>query len=179
MSAPSIKNDLKTALEELFSGADTAGKILVVGCSTSEILGKKIGTSGDISPAEDIFSVLFEETSKRKMYLACQCCEHLNRALVVERACLEKFGLTEVMAIPYEHAGGSFATAAYRSFKKPCLAEEISADFGIDIGSTLVGMHLKRVAVPVRVSVKKIGKANIVLAKTRPKYIGGPRAKYN
>ncbi len=175
----SIKNDMKTALEELFSGADTEGKILVVGCSTSEILGKKIGTSGDVSPAEEVFSALFEETSKRKMFLACQCCEHLNRALVIERACLEKFGLTEVMAVPHEHAGGSFATTAYRNFKNPCLAEEISADFGIDIGSTLVGMHLKRVAVPVRVSIKKIGEANIVLAKTRPKYIGGPRAKYN
>ena len=118
------------------------------------------------------------ETNKRGMFLACQCCEHLNRAIVTERACAEKYGLTEVMAVPHEHAGGSFATAAYAGFDEPCLVEEISADWGIDIGQTLIGMHLKRVAVPVRLSVKTIGEATVTFARTRPKYIGGPRAKY-
>ncbi len=175
----SISNDLRKAVCELFDSAETRkGQILVVGCSTSEVLGRKIGTSGDISPAQEIFNVLLEETEKRGIYLACQCCEHLNRALVVERECLERFGLCEVSAVPHEHAGGSFATAAYKGFKEPCLAEEITADWGIDIGNTLVGMHLKRVAVPVRVSIKNIGEASIVLARTRPKYTGGPRAKY-
>lgn len=175
----SIAIDLRKAVTELLDSTPIKnGQILVVGCSTSEILGKKIGTSGDISPATEIFEVLLDETKKREMFLACQCCEHLNRALVVERECLERYNLCEVTAIPHEHAGGSFATAAYKGFDKPCLAEEITADFGIDIGNTLVGMHLKRVAVPVRVSIKFIGEAPIVLAKTRPKYIGGPRARY-
>ncbi len=175
----SVKDEIRTAVNELFSVALTKpGQILVVGCSTSEILGQKIGTSGDLHPAVELFEVLREETNRRGMFLACQCCEHLNRALVVERACAEAHGLCEVTAVPHEHAGGSFATAAYRGFDEPCLVEEIQADWGIDIGSTLIGMHLKRVAVPVRLSVKKIGEAPITFARTRPKYTGGPRAKY-
>ncbi len=175
----SIRDQIKTAACELFEAASPKeGQILVVGCSTSEIIGKKIGSSGDIAPADEIFGVLYEETKKRGLYLACQCCEHLNRAIVLERECLEKYGFTEVMAVPHEHAGGSFATAAYRGFKEPCLAETVKADMGIDIGDTLIGMHLKRVAVPVRTSIKKIGEANAVFARTRPAYIGGPRAKY-
>lgn len=174
-----VKEEITLAIKELFENYTPHEKdILVVGCSTSEVLGKKIGSAGDISPAKDIFSVLNEETKKRGMYLACQCCEHLNRALVVERECLDTFGLTEVMAIPHEHAGGSFATAAFAGFDNPCLCEMVSANVGIDIGQTLIGMHLKRVAVPVRLSIKKIGEANVVFAKTRPMYIGGPRAKY-
>ena len=175
----SIKEELITAISELFAASPVkSGQILVVGCSTSEMNGKKIGSSGDIHPALEVFETLFAETNKRGLYLACQCCEHLNRALVVERACAEKFGLNEVMAVPHEHAGGSFATAAFHGFAEPCLVEEISADWGMDIGNTLIGMHLKRVAVPVRLSVKKIGEAAVTFAKTRPKYIGGPRARY-
>lgn len=174
-----IKEEIQTAITELFETSPVkSGQILVVGCSTSEIIGKKIGTSGTISPAQDVFDVIYTEAKKRNIYVACQCCEHLNRALVIERECLEKYNLCEVCAVPHEHAGGSFATAAFKSFAEPCLCEEISADWGIDIGDTLVGMHLKRVAVPVRTSIKKIGEANLVLAKTRPKYTGGPRAKY-
>ncbi len=174
-----LKEQIQSAVSELFEKTESkSGQILVVGCSTSEIIGKKIGTNGVLSAAEDLFSVLYEETSKRDMYLACQCCEHLNRALVVERECAEKFNLNIVMAVPHEKAGGSFATAAYRGFKEPCLVEEISADFGIDIGNTLIGMHLKRVAVPVRLSINKIGEASVVFAKTRPKYIGGERTRY-
>lgn len=179
MTEKSLHDQIFDAVCELFAVAPTKpGQILVVGCSTSEILGQKIGTSGDIHPANEVFETLRAETNKRGIYLACQCCEHLNRALVVERACAEKYGLIEVMAVPHEHAGGSFATAAYHGFDDPCLVEEISADWGIDIGSTLIGMHLKRVAVPVRLSVKKIGEAPVTFARTRPKYIGGPRAKY-
>ena len=174
-----IAEQAAAAVRELCEAAKLKkGDILVVGCSTSEVLGQKIGTSGDIHPAKDLFEVLFAETNKRGMFLACQCCEHLNRAIVTERACAEKYGLTEVMAVPHEHAGGSFATAAYAGFDEPCLVEEISADWGIDIGQTLIGMHLKRVAVPVRLSVKTIGEATVTFARTRPKYIGGPRAKY-
>ena len=174
-----ISNEIYTAVTELLEVSGTkSGQILVVGCSTSEVIGKKIGTSGTLETANELFTVLKEETKKKGLYLACQCCEHLNRALVVERECAEKFGLTIVMAVPHERAGGSFATAAYRGFEEPCLVEEISADLGIDIGNTLVGMHLKRVAVPVRLSLNKIGEANAVFARTRPKYIGGPRAIY-
>ena len=174
-----IKDEILQAENQLFEASNVkSGQILVVGCSTSEVIGKKIGTSGTLETANELFSVLYEETKKKGLYLACQCCEHLNRALVVERECAEKFGLTVVMAVPHEHAGGSFATAAYRGFEEPCLVEEISADLGIDIGNTLVGMHLKRVAVPVRLSLNKIGEANVVFARTRPKYIGGERARY-
>lgn len=174
-----VKEQIQTAVNELFEISNVKkGQILVVGCSTSEVIGKKIGTSGTLDTANVLFNVLYEETKKHGMYLACQCCEHLNRALVVERECAEKFGLTVVMAVPHEHAGGSLATAAYRGFKEPCLVEEISADLGIDIGDTLIGMHLKRVAVPVRLSLNKIGEANAVFARTRPKYIGGERARY-
>ena len=175
----SVKEQIHTAVNELFEISNVKkGQILVVGCSTSEVIGEKIGTSGTLETANELFAVLYEETKKRGMYLACQCCEHLNRALVIERDCAEKFGLTVVMAVPHERAGGSFATAAYRGFKEPCLVEEISADLGIDIGDTLIGMHLKRVAVPVRLSLNKIGEANAVFARTRPKYIGGERARY-
>lgn len=174
-----IKEQIQKAVSELLeTAAAKPGQILVVGCSTSEIMGHKIGTGGVLSTAEDLFSALYEETAKRGIYLACQCCEHLNRAIVIERECAEKFNLNVVMAVPHEKAGGSFATAAYRGFKSPCLVEEISADLGIDIGNTLIGMHLKRVAVPVRLSVNKIGEATVVFARTRPKYIGGERARY-
>lgn len=174
-----IREEIQTAITELFETAPVKpGQILVVGCSTSEILGKKIGTSGTISPAQEVFSVIYAEAKKRNLFVACQCCEHLNRALVVQRECLEKYNLCEVCAVPHEHAGGSFATAAYQGFSDACLCESITAHWGIDIGDTLIGMHLKSVVVPVRTSVKKIGEANLVLARTRPKYTGGPRAKY-
>ena len=174
-----ISNQLKIALTELFSTSEIKeGQILVVGCSTSEVLGEKIGTAGNVSPAKIIFDTIYEFTKDKGIFLACQCCEHLNRALVVEMECAEKYSLCKVCAVPHEKAGGSFATCAYKGFEKPVLVEEISADYGIDIGNTLIGMHLKRVAVPVRTSVKSIGKACVTFARTRPKYIGGARAKY-
>ena len=175
-----IRNEIHTAFDELFSQSTAGcGDILVVGCSTSEVLGGKIGTIGSLEAAQEIFSALSEKCSEKGLYLACQCCEHLNRALVVEKALAIREKLTIVCAVPHEHAGGSFATAAYRSFSEPVLVEQISADLGIDIGQTFIGMHLKRVAVPVRTSVKKIGEAPVTFAKVRPKHIGGERAKYN
>ena len=175
-----ITNQLKTAFEELISQSSfEEGDILVVGCSSSEVLGEKIGTSGSLETATEIFSVLNTKCKENGLYLACQCCEHLNRALVVEKSLAKREKLTIVAAVPHEKAGGSFATAAYRGFENPVLVEEISAQLGIDIGSTLIGMHLSRVAVPVRTSVKKIGEAPVTFAKVRPKYIGGERAKYS
>lgn len=175
-----IKQQLEMAFDELLSQSTyEEGDILVVGCSTSEVLGEKIGTSGSLETANEIFKTLKEKCDKNGLFLACQCCEHLNRALVVEKSLAKKEHLTIVCAVPHEHAGGSFATSAYRGFENPVLVEEIRANLGIDIGNTLIGMHLNRVAVPVRTSVKKIGFANVTFAKVRPKYIGGERAKYN
>lgn len=175
-----IKQQLEKAFDELLEQSTYEdGDILVVGCSTSEVLGEKIGTSGSLETANEIFKTLKDKCDEKNLFLACQCCEHLNRALVVEKSLAKRDFLTIVCAVPHEHAGGSFATSAYRGFENPVLVEEISADLGIDIGNTLIGMHLKRVAVPVRTSVKKIGSANVTFAKVRPKYIGGERAKYN
>lgn len=174
-----IINDLSLAFDELVENADIEnGDILVVGCSTSEVLGEHIGKAGSLEVAQVIFNTLKEKADKHGLFLACQCCEHLNRALVIEKNVAKKNGFTIVNAIPHEHAGGSFATAAYKGFENPVLVEHICAQLGIDIGLTLIGMHLEHVAVPVRTSVKKIGKANVVFARTRHKYIGGPRTKY-
>ncbi len=174
-----ITTQINSALTQLLEQASyTDGDILVVGCSTSEVLGKKIGSSGSLNAAKEIFDALYAKTKQHNLYLACQCCEHLNRALVVEKELAKKNNLTIVCAVPHEHAGGSFATAAYNSFKEPVLVENIKAQLGIDIGLTLIGMHLQSVAVPVRLDIKTIGEAPVVFAKTRPKYIGGERARY-
>ncbi len=174
-----IKDQLSLAFDELYEQSQAnSGDILVVGCSTSEVSGVKIGSGGSLETATEIFEVLKDKADKNDLFLACQCCEHLNRALVVEKSLALQKNLTIVNAIPHEHAGGSFATAAYKTFKEPVLVESIKAQLGIDIGLTLIGMHLDSVAVPVRTSVKKIGKATVVFARTRYKYIGGPRAKY-
>lgn len=175
-----IYNQVCRAFDLLYQAAKPdAGDILVVGCSTSEVLGKKIGSDGSLDTANEIFSALKEKTDAHSLFLACQCCEHLNRALVVEKELAKAKNLTIVSAVPHEHAGGSFATAAYRSFKNPVLVENIKAELGMDIGLTLIGMHLKSVCVPVRTEIKNIGEAPVVFARTRPKYIGGERAKYN
>ena len=155
-----------------------AGELVVVGCSTSEICGSRIGTDSQPEVAEAVFRAIYDVLQAHGVELAAQCCEHLNRALVVERDVAEAHGFEIVNAIPQLHAGGSFAMTAWANFKDPVLVETIVADAGIDIGGTLIGMHLRRVAIPVRLSVKKIGEANILCARTRPKYIGGARAVY-
>ncbi|MGG1688833.1 TIGR01440 family protein [Heyndrickxia ginsengihumi] len=153
-------------------------QVIVIGCSTSEVLGEKIGTAGALEVAEMIFEELNQFSRKFDIHLAFQCCEHLNRALVVERKLAEKKNWDEVTVIPVRHAGGSMATCAYHHFTDPVVVEFIKADAGIDIGDTFIGMHLKHVAVPVRVSKKQIGSAHVTLAVTRPKLIGGQRAVY-
>ena len=153
------------------------GSILIVGCSTSEVCGSRIGTNSN----EDVAALLYEGISsaakEKGVYLAVQCCEHLNRAVVVERAAVPYVEYVNV--VPQKKAGGSLATKAYHSFSDPVVVETIKADAGIDIGGTLIGMHLKQVAVPVRLSIGKIGQANIICARTRPKFIGGERAVYD
>ena len=153
------------------------GNILVVGCSTSEVVGSKIGQNSNLDVAKEIFEGIYSVLSEKGIYLAVQCCEHLNRAIVTERDALPNAEIVNV--VPQLKAGGALATVAYQSFKNPIVVENIKADAGIDIGDTLIGMHLKSVAVPVRISIKKIGKANLVCARVRPKYIGGERAVYN
>ncbi|WP_427036717.1 TIGR01440 family protein [Cytobacillus pseudoceanisediminis] len=152
--------------------------IIVVGCSTSEVAGKRIGTAGTEQVAEMIFERLDKLHKDTGAALAFQCCEHLNRALVVERAVAEAKSLDEVTVIPHRTAGGAMAAYAYEHFKDPVMVEFVKADAGIDIGDTLIGMHLKHVAVPIRTSQKSVGEAHVTMAKTRPKLIGGARAIY-
>ena len=171
--------ETRAAMEELCEKGHIKEKqIVVVGCSTSEIVGMRIGTGGTLEVAQEVLRGLLEPVEKRGAYLAVQCCEHLNRSLVLPREALEEKGFTEVCAEPWEHAGGSMATAYYKVLKAPCLAETIVANAGLDIGDTLIGMHLKRVAVPLRLTQKTIGDAHLVAAFTRPPLIGGERAHY-
>ena len=176
-----IKNEIIKAIEELNANPNPSFrkiKLLVVGCSTSEIAGGVIGHASQPNLGEDVAGAILETANKLGFDTAFQCCEHLNRALVMEEAAAEKYGYEIVAAVPHPKAGGSCASAAYRMMEKPVLVEAVSADAGLDIGQTLIGMHLKRVAVPVRLSMDKIGSALITAARTRPALIGGERAKY-
>ena len=158
----------------------SAGSVLVVGCSSSEITGAVIGHGSSPEAAEAVWEGIISVTSPLGIQVAAQCCEHLNRALVIERELyIQLRENNEVNAVPQPKAGGSFAACAYKHMLEPVVIEEIHADAGLDIGSTLIGMHLKRVAVPVRLSVKKIGKASVTAARVRPKFIGGIRAVYD
>lgn len=165
--------------EFLAKTAFKAGQIIVIGCSTSEVRGSRIGKDGNSAIAEALYTAVAPLAAEKGLYLAFQCCEHLNRALVVERDVAEKYNLDEVSVVPYPHAGGSMASWAYRAFSDPVVAETIQAHGGIDIGETLIGMHLKRVAVPLRLENRQIGQARVNAAFTRPKLIGGMRAKYS
>lgn len=174
-----LKEEALKAVTEL---AETAklkkGDIFVVGCSTSEVCGDKIGTNSNYDAAAAILEGIYHYLKEKGIFLAAQCCEHLNRSIVIEEECRAKYNLAEVNAVPQPKAGGSFATNAYKAFNEPVLVETVPGNAGIDIGGTLIGMHLKAVAVPVRLSIKKIGEANIICARTRPRLIGGQRAIY-
>ncbi len=172
-----IYQQAKQAAKEITEAAGLKpGNILVVGCSSSEVAGGVIGRDSSLETAEAVFAGIYDVLKEKGIYLAAQCCEHLNRAICVERDAVP--GAEEVCVVPQPKAGGSFATTAYRTFRDPVMLEEIKADAGLDIGGTLIGMHLKRVAVPVRLSLDHIGSAILLAARTRPKYIGGERAKY-
>ncbi|MEI5909080.1 TIGR01440 family protein [Bacillus spongiae] len=154
------------------------GQLFIVGCSTSEVVGKKIGTAGTNDVASMLYQELFSFAKQYHLYLAFQCCEHLNRALVIEKEVAEKMGFEEVTVVPVRTAGGAMASYAYEQKNDYIVVEHIVAHGGIDIGDTFIGMHVKHVAVPVRVSQKTIGNAHVTLARTRPKLIGGNRAVY-
>ena len=179
MDLETIRQEARAVAEELITTAQMKpGQILVVGCSSSEIHNSKLGTDSSQEIGQAVFEALCACTKEHGLYLAAQCCEHLNRAIIIEREAAEKYGWEEVCVVPRPHAGGSWATTCWKNFQDPVAVEEIRAHAGIDIGGTLIGMHLKRVAVPVRLSLSKIGEANILCARTRPKLIGGERAKY-
>ena len=169
----------RTVITELLEQAPLRpGFLLVVGCSSSEMVGTQIGKGSSMEAAQAAFRGIFPVLQERGIALAVQCCEHLNRALIMEREVAERKGYEIVNVMPQPHAGGSFAVTAWNTFADPVAVETIQADAGIDIGGTLIGMHLRRVAVPVRTSLDHIGEAIVICARTRPKYIGGPRAMY-
>lgn len=173
-----IYEQTKNAISELCEKAKLrAGNIVVVGCSTSEVVGCKIGTNSNPDVAGQIFQALHEYTDEKGIYLAVQCCEHLNRAIITERAALPYAEAVNV--VPQPKAGGSLASKAYASFAEPIAVEEIKADAGLDIGFTMIGMHLKKVAIPLRLDNNTIGEATVLAARTRPKFIGGVRAVYD
>ncbi|MBQ4313259.1 MAG: TIGR01440 family protein [Clostridia bacterium] len=174
-----IREQAKKAAAELIEAAQPAeGSIMVIGCSSSEVIGACIGKDSSIETARAIFDGIYSVARERGIYIAAQCCEHLNRALVIEREAAVQRGLEQVNVVPQMKAGGSFATTAYERFTAPVVVESIRADLGMDIGDTFIGMHLKAVAVPVRLSINSIGEAHLTCARTRLKYIGGERAVY-
>ncbi|MCQ2540094.1 MAG: TIGR01440 family protein [Acetatifactor sp.] len=174
-----IGDEAYRAAKELIAEACPGkNEIMVVGCSTSEVGGAGIGTFSSPDLAEVVFGGIYQATQEAGIFLAAQCCEHLNRALIIEKEVANLYGYEIVSVVPQPKAGGSFATAAYKAFEHPVAVEHIKAHLGMDIGDTLIGMHLKDVAVPVRIRTKEIGDGHVVCAKTRPKYIGGSRAIY-
>ncbi len=174
-----ITRDTQIAVRELIEAAHlTSGQILVIGCSSSEMIGERIGKHSSMEAAVALYDAVAPILAEHGIYLAAQCCEHLNRAIIMERACAEKYGYDPVWVKPQPKAGGSFATTAWEHMTDPVAVESVKAHAGMDIGATLIGMHLRRVAVPVRLSVQHIGNATLVCARTRPAYIGGPRAQY-
>lgn len=175
-----IAKDAENAITELIEKANLKkGQLLVVGCSTSEITGEVIGHGSSIEAAKAVFDAIYPILEEKGISLAAQCCEHLNRALIIEMEEAQKRGYDYVNVVPQPKAGGSFATTCYNNFKNPVAVEFIKADAGLDIGLTLIGMHLRHVAVPLRLQTKTIGKATITAARTRAKFIGGERAHYN
>ncbi|MBQ2939909.1 MAG: TIGR01440 family protein [Clostridia bacterium] len=167
------------AAEELIAAAKPEqGDLLIVGCSSSEIVGAVIGHGSSAEAAEAVYEGLSAVAARHGLSLAAQCCEHLNRCVVVERAVAKQRGYEIVNVLPQPHAGGSWSVACWSHFTEPVVVEAVKAELGIDIGDTLIGMHLRAVAVPVRTSVRSVGEANLVCARTRPKFVGGSRAVY-
>ena len=180
MELSELTAQARKATEELLEAAHLeTGDVFVVGCSSGEIRGGRIGHDSSMEVAAAVLAGVLPPLQEQGVYLAAQCCEHLNRAIVLEREVAKAYGYQIVSAIPQPHAGGSWATNCWRAFNDPVLVEEIQAAAGMDIGGTLIGMHLRRVAVPVRLSIDHIGQAILLCARTRPPFIGGSRAVYS
>ena len=174
-----IKEQAERAVRELLEVSKLQpGDLLVIGCSSSEIMGERIGKGSSMEAAQAVYEGIAPVLEEKGILLAAQCCEHLNRALIVERSTAEKFGYEPVNVRPWAHAGGAFATTVWEHMEQPAAVEHVRAHAGMDIGDTLIGMHLREVAVPVRLSIRKIGAASLVCARTRPKFVGGERARY-
>lgn len=179
VSLQEITAKVNQAIEELLDVAKLKpGQIVVVGASSSEIMGRKIGSASSMEVADAVLKGILPVIQERQLFLAAQCCEHLNRALVVEAACAEKYGFEIVTVIPWLKAGGGWSAVAMQNLEEPVVVETVRAHAGLDIGDTLIGMHLRPVVVPVRLTVKQVGSAHLTAARTRPKLIGGERAKY-
>ena len=175
-----IEEESRQAVTELLAQAKLRrGDVFVVGCSSSEIVGGHIGKDSSLEAAQAVYAGIAPVLAQQGIWLAAQCCEHLNRALILETEAAEKYGYEPVNVMPQPKAGGSFATAAWQAFADPVAVEHIAAHEGMDIGDTLIGMHLRDVAVPVRLRTGQIGDAHVVCARTRPKFIGGGRAVYD
>ena len=183
MDLKEITLQSKLAVSEILRSANLKpGDIFVIGCSSSEILGNQIGTATNLESADAVFDGMIPLLEEQGICIAAQCCEHLNRALVVEAETMRRYDLEQVNAIPQpNHAGGAFATVCFKRFKDPVLVENLNqkALAGIDIGGTMIGMHMHNVVVPMRISIRKIGEAPIICARHRPKYVGGQRAIYD
>lgn len=178
MELSELTAQARKATEELLEAAHLeTGDVFVVGCSSSEIRGGRIGHDSSMEVAAAVLAGVLPPLQEQGVYLAAQCCEHLNRAIIVEAEAVPNADIVNV--VPQPKAGGSFATAAYHGLEHPVAVEKIKADAGLDIGATLIGMHLKKVAVPVRLQVKQIGQAPLTAARVRPKFIGGVRAIYD
>ena len=174
-----IAAQARQATEELLQVANLhPGDLFVVGCSSSEMVGERIGKGSSMEAAEAAFAGIYPLLKERGIWLVTQCCEHLNRALILEREAARQYGYEPVNVQPWAHAGGSFATVTFARLAEPVAVEHVRAAAGMDIGDTLIGMHLRDVAVPVRLSLSAVGKAHLVCARTRPKFIGGERARY-
>lgn len=174
-----IKQQLEKIITEVLEKHPLRkGEIFVIGCSSSEVAGGKMGKDSSAEIGKALFETAHKILKDKEIFLACQCCEHLNRALVIEESCADKYGYEVVSVVPWLHGGGSFATAAYEGFERPVVVEHIKASAGIDIGDVLIGMHLKDVAVPVHPEQNRVGEAHVVAAWCRPKLIGGERARY-
>lgn len=179
MDMKNLEQQAKQATEELLKAAHLKeGDIFVVGCSSSEVAGKRIGKGSDLDVAKAVYTGIKEVLDKEGIYLAAQCCEHLNRCVIIEKAAVKPWE-DIVNVVPQMHAGGSFSMMCYENFDNAVALETVRADAGMDIGDTLIGMHLREVAVPVRISFKEIGEAHVTCARTRPKFIGGERAHYD
>ncbi len=182
MNVAEITRQAAEAVDHLLTSAEyRAGDIFVIGCSTSEIIGKRIGSASSEEAAKAVMDAVLPKITAAGLFLAVQGCEHINRAICTSRACMERYGLQEVWVRPWLHAGGAFATEAYNRIPDRVMVEDVAARaaLGMDIGGTMIGMHLHPVVVPVHTEERKVGEAMLILAKTRPKYVGGPRAQYN
>ena len=174
-----IKKEAKIALEELFAVANLEkDDIVVIGCSSSEVLGKKVGTYSSLDVGKALVETLYPMIKEKGLFMAAQCCEHLNRSVIIEKSAVKMWGLERVNVKPQLHAGGAFAMSLWDTLEEPVAVEGVKAAAGMDIGSVLIGMQLRPVVVPVRTSVDKIGMARLTVARTRPKFVGGERALY-